>query len=460
MQITFINHACVKIAIGNATVLCDPWLDGPAFNFGWDLLIATPIDAQTVMADVTHIWLSHEHPDHFSPKFFNEIAANFSANVPVLFQETRDKRVRSFLASRGFRVIELPDRQIRAVDGLRVICGVDDFYDSWLYLGASSEAVLNLNDCNLSDRAELETIARLVGPVDVLFTQFSYAAWKGGRTNSRLRAQAATNKLAAIAAQVRALKPRWVVPFASFIYFSSRENDYLNDLVNTPDVARETIMQAGAQAVILYPGDCWRPGAGYDDGPARAAYRRLYQEIGRLPLREPGDSVPLARLKDEFEAYRRRIFAQNSPVLISLLRHVPFLDAFRPIKIRLTDLDTMVAVSVVDGFDVAPPPAAAGAEDVAMHSSSLSFIFNNPFGFDTLTVNGRFEATPDGFARMTKSLAIGSLNAMGLSVSPKLILNPRVVTLLLWRLGAVVRGMRQGRELPAPAGPTSERRPP
>jgi UDP-MurNAc hydroxylase len=457
MQITLINHACVKIAIGNATVLCDPWLDGPVFNFGWDLLIKTPMDAQTLMADVTHIWLSHEHPDHFSPKFFNEIAAKFSPKIPVLFQETRDKRVRSFLTSHGFRVIELPDRQIRAVDGIGVICGIDDFYDSWLYLSDGRETVLNLNDCNLSDPAELDTIARLGGPVDVLFTQFSYAAWKGGRANSRLRAQAAANKLAAIAAQTRSLKPRWVVPFASFIYFSSRENDYLNDLANTPDVAGETIMQAGAQAVILYPGDCWRPGEAHDDEPARAAYRRLYGSIGQLPLRGPGDSVPLAKLKDEFESYRRRIFAQNSPVLIRLLRYLPLLDAFRPIRIRLTDLDTLVAVSVVDGFQVAPP----GAEDVAMHSSSLSFIFNNPFGYDTLTVNGRFEATPDGFARMTKSLAVGSLNAMGLAVSPKLLLNTRVVTLLLWRLRSVVRGMSQGvdREGPAPAGEMPERRP-
>ena len=79
-----------------------------------------------------------------------------------------------------------------------------------------------------------------------------------------------------------------------------------------------------------------------------------------------------------------------------------------------------------------------------MHSSSLSFIFNNPFGFDTLTVNGRFEATPEGFGRMTKSLAIGSLNAMGLAVSLKLVMNFKVVLMLLRRLAAVVRNMAAG----------------
>jgi hypothetical protein len=97
----------------------------------------------------------------------------------------------------------------------------------------------------------------------------------------------------------------------------------------------------------------------------------------------------------------------------------------------------LVSVSVVDGFTV----VSAGEPDVAMHSSSLSFIFLNAFGYDTLTVNGRFEATPAGFARMTKSLAIGSLNAMGLSVSPRLLLNARVVLNLLRQLAGVLRAM-------------------
>jgi hypothetical protein len=61
-----------------------------------------------------------------------------------------------------------------------------------------------------------------------------------------------------------------------------------------------------------------------------------------------------------------------------------------------------------------------------------------------LTVNGRFEATPEGFGRMTKSLAIGSLNAMGLAVSPKLVMNFKVVLMLLRQLGSVVRTMAQG----------------
>jgi hypothetical protein len=239
---------------------------------------------------------------------------------------------------------------------------------------------------------------------------------------------------------VRTLKPQYVVPFASLVYFSNEENFYLNDHVNRPADAAAAIAQAGARPLILYPGTCWIAGARYDDAPALAAYRQVYDQMATLPLRPPGESVPLARLEREFAAYRERVFANNSRLLINLLRRLPLLGAFHPVSIRLTDLGTTVSVSIVDGFGTDP----ARGEDVAMHSSSLSFIFNNPFGFDTLTVNGRFEATPEGFGKMTKSLAIGSLNAMGLAVSPRLVMNFKVVLMLLRRLASVIRTMTQG----------------
>ena len=439
MQVTLINHACVKIALGDAVILCDPWLAGPAFNNGWDLLIKTPLTLDQVMDGVTHIWLSHEHPDHFVPKFFIDIAARYKS-VPVLFQATRDRRVASFIEKQGFRLIELPDRHAQHIGTVRVMCGVSEFYDSWLHLTDGAHSVLNLNDCAEGEDAELRGIARLTGPVDLLLTQFSYAAWKGGRANAQFRVLAAKRKLDTIATQIRALKPRHVVPFASFVYFSNEENSYLNDHINRPEDARAAIAAAGAEPVILFPGETFDSGQPHDNAASLAAYAKVYEGLAALPLRGPGDSVPLEQLAREFEKYRAGIFAKNSRALIGLLRRLPALGAFHPVTIRLTDLKETVSVSIVDGFTVAP----AGAEDVAMHSGSLSFIFNNPFGYDTLTVNGRFEATPEGFGKMTKSLAVGSLNAMGLAVSPSLVMNLKVVLMLLRRLAGVVRNMTQG----------------
>ena len=62
-----------------------------------------------------------------------------------------------------------------------------------------------------------------------------------------------------------------------------------------------------------------------------------------------------------------------------------------------------------------------------MHSESLAFIFKNDFGYDTLTVNGCFEASKDGFIKATRSFAIGSLNSMGLKLNYKLIFNYNLI---------------------------------
>jgi hypothetical protein len=45
---------------------------------------------------------------------------------------------------------------------------------------------------------------------------------------------------------------------------------------------------------------------------------------------------------------------------------------------------------------------------------------------------------------MTKSLAVGSLKAMGLAVSPTLVMNFKVVLMLLRRLAGVIRNMTHG----------------
>ena len=58
----------------------------------------------------------------------------------------------------------------------------------------------------------------------------------------------------------------------------------------------------------------------------------------------------------------------------------------------------------------------------------------NEFGYDTLSVNGRFEASGQGFARMTKNFAVGSLNALGMSLRPSLVANADVILLLAAKL--------------------------
>jgi hypothetical protein len=441
VKLTFINHACCKLLAGEVGLLFDPWIDGPAFNDGWDLLIPTPLPLDAIMAGVTHIWLSHEHPDHFSPSFFSRIAPAHRDRVAILFQRTRDGRVAKFCRSLGFRVTEMADSAPLALDhGVTAICGSHDFYDSWLHVSDGRQSLLNLNDCQLSAPADLERLARRFGSPTVMLSQFSYAAWKGGKADRAYREAAAAQKRDTLAAQIRALHPPFALPFASMIYFSNVENAYLNDAMNTPRIAAETLATAGTAPIVLFPGDEWELGAPRDNAAALAQYRRCYAERAQLPLHGPGASVEIDRLWEAYAAYRARIFAQNSRLLIALVSRLRFLGALQPLNIRLTDLGAVISFSLVGGIAVVP----AATADVAMHSSSLLFLLRNDFGYDTLTVNGRFEATSEGFAKMTRTLGIGSLNAMGLSISPSLALNFRVLLILLRRLQQVMTRLKSG----------------
>src|SRR6202012_1352924 len=122
-------------------------------------------------------------------------------------------------------------------DGVTAQCGRFDFYDSWLSLSDGTQTLLNLNDCALRAPEDLARVVSLVGQPTLLLTQFSYAAWKGGRANRAFREAAAAQKRETLAGQVAALKPRFAMPFASMVYFSNVENAYLNDAMNTPRTA-------------------------------------------------------------------------------------------------------------------------------------------------------------------------------------------------------------------------------
>ena len=135
MKLTLINHACCKVETASLGMRFDPWTEGAVFNSGWDLLIPTPLDFDAVVAGVSYVWISHEHPDHFFPRFLSQLAKTRREDVVVLFQTTRDKRVVSFCRSLGLSTRELPDGMpVRLDERVSVTCGTFDFYDSWLLL--------------------------------------------------------------------------------------------------------------------------------------------------------------------------------------------------------------------------------------------------------------------------------------------------------------------------------------
>jgi UDP-MurNAc hydroxylase len=426
-SIQFINHASVIIKGSNISLLSDPWYQGDAFHKGWNLLCETTDDQIiNIINKVTHIWLSHEHPDHFSVSFFKKFSRQINERkIKILFQDTKDKRVVQFLEKLLVEYVELSDNvNLKLDESFSVTCIKDGFYDSALLVTNKDEKILNLNDCDVTNLSKAKEIFLKTGEVDVLLTQFSYAAWKGGAANKKWRVQAAFEKLNTIDLQISIFSPKIVIPFASFVYFSNIENFYLNDAINKPTDVISRFKECKANIIILKPNDII--GGDFEDFSNKKAMKFWsghYSDINRKKI-NAYEIINYEEINKSFINYCKRISTKNNVAFIAIIRSISPIPFFSPVVVKILDLNITVK------FDYVSEKIGNSLEDpmICLNSESLNFLFNNSFGFDTLTVNGCFEeGRVGGFVEATKSLAIENLNNLGISVTPNLIFNLNII---------------------------------
>ncbi|MHC1480955.1 MBL fold metallo-hydrolase [Frateuria aurantia] len=440
----FVNHASVLVSNASLGLLTDPWYFGRVFHEGWSLLTETSdAEIKALLHRTDMIWISHEHPDHFSPPFLKRYAELIrQRGIRFLFQTTRDQRVAGFLRAQGFAVQELEEGGVATLaPGFSARVVKDDLYDSALLLEVDGLRVFNLNDCLLSTDEALADFRRRHGPCDILLTQFSYAAWKGGPGNMAWRQRAAQSKLEIMRRQIKHLQPSACIPFASYVRFGNVLNSYMNDAINRPAQVRAALADLATEVVVMRPGESQRLSGMRQDPASLQFWERQYAHAERQPLAE---YVPMDGLKPLYEAfaqYQAWVFRENSRLLMRLGHRGLKLRPFGPTRVWLLDQEVAVEVDPLKGkFET----TADEDIDLAIHSRSLEFIFRFPFGFDTLFVNGCFEERrPRGFERFAKCFVIGNLNAIGIHVGPLMIRHLGVLLLLLKKMRAVRRNTAQ-----------------
>jgi UDP-MurNAc hydroxylase len=408
-RIVWVNHASFLLETGSIRLLTDPWLDGTAFNDGWALHSPTTID-DAELARVTHIWISHEHSDHFAPASLRHIPAEIRSAITLLYQETRDRRVLRHCRELGFNCIELaPGRDYALTDDVRVRCEPFGNGDSWLLIVTPQGRYLNLNDCPARRDDQILAIRDIVQSIDVLFSQFSYAGWVGNPDDRAYRQAEAEVNLRQIVRQAQLLKPNWVVPFASFIYFCHAENFSANDGANEIDAIVDAIHQeAEIESVVLYPGDRWIVGSAWNNHTGIARYREDWARSMREPPRT-SPSVPFDQLKEEADAYRAGLRRSNQLIW---LRPLVWSGYLRPAEIYLSDLNIAIRFGIFAGLS--RTGKSQDACDIALSSSSLSYCFRHLWGHSTLSINGRFQVPPNGARQFfMRQFAIGLDNSKG-----------------------------------------------
>jgi hypothetical protein len=428
VSIEWINHAGFVIKHRNIALACDPWLDGSAFNDGWSLVAPTRFKPQD-FANVTHIWFSHEHPDHFSPKNIHEVPADIRPLITVLFQKTKDAKVIKFCHQLGFKTVELESGgpYKLALDFTLWCCrhpGADmtAAADSFLLVQAGTNRLLNLNDYIPDGIAELHAIKRFCGDLTVLFTQFSYANWVGNPDEEERQIKAAREKIISLRQQIAILQPQFVIPFASYIFFSNFENVHMNTHINQIGDIYDLIRSADTTPVVLYPGGEWRVGEEHDCRPALSRYREDFQRALTAPARHTVCNVPIDKLKEEAEKFRKKMLDSHSVLILRLIPST---------TIWIKDYKRAFVFNYYRGLRE-QPGLSQNSCDISAVSGAISHCFTAMWGADTLAVNGCFVSPAGKHRRFFSCMAPSRYFNAGIR------LDLTVTAWALWRKGQAI----------------------
>jgi L-ascorbate metabolism protein UlaG (beta-lactamase superfamily) len=406
MKTKFIGHSSILIESGKDKILCDPWYTGTAFNDGWKLLSEPKTDINDL--DFNYIWYSHEHPDHFSVVDIKKIDKEKRKNITILFQETIDNKVKDFCIKNDFKVKELePFKVVKLSDSLEIINGTDGF-DSWLCVKDSEKTILNLNDCRLDDVDELNKVKDKIGNIDALYTQFGYANWAGNPRDTKGPKIGRRIVESQLKNQIDILKPRVVVPFASFVWFCHEENAFWNDLSIGIRESYDFLSNISDKVHVFYPGDEWVVGEDWNHDEKNI---ELYAfDKFKRSMEEPkvSKSYSISDLQESFGKMVEKIKNKNDWEEILNFKESNGLDAA---IVGLTDLEIVVSFDITEsGLNI-----VNDEPHIEMSSDSLKYIMDFAWGRGTLMINSRFSAVYDKFDSFFMQTAIFYANNIGLS---------------------------------------------
>ena len=405
--ITFVNHASVIFSYNKINLITDPWLFGSAFNDSWDLISESKMQIDD-FKNITHIWFSHEHPDHFYPLVLSSIPEEIRKKITVLFQDTLDHRVVIKCRELGFYVVEMKHNKFYKLDDkFQVKCRPYLLYDSLLYLEIGEKTILNLNDCGVDSFRQAKYIHKITGDVDLLLTQFGYAAHIGDPEDVELRKIASKEKLTRIKIQTEVFNAKQIIPFASFIRFSHEDNIYMNDQVNKIRNVEQFIKkETKSIPIILYPGDKWILGQEKENNKAIELYENDFAKEHAPHRNSP--IIPLEELQTYSKIYIKKIRDRNNWAVIKLFHSISF---FKTAKIYLKDLELSITFDLIHGINESN--FLKKDADIIMDSDSLAFAFKLDFGADTLLANARFRKSGGRTMIFFRQFVIGTLNNNG-----------------------------------------------
>lgn len=421
MEVQLISHASVIIR-SDVTIWTDPWLFGKAFNDSWSLFPEPAFD-ESLYDEIEYIFISHEHPDHFHIPTLRAMPDKFKQRVTILYQHNNSDKMSTAFNRFGFPNIKLlPHREtVRLTERTSVYCYQAGSMDSLLGVMFDGKTLLNVNDCEINSK-DCARISNDIGKVDVLLNQFSIAGYSGYADRQKHLPPHALKILEKMLANHIDLDADVTIPFASFVYFSSEDNHYINEFANKPRNAYEYFTKHGKKMTVLYPGESCEVDGEHNTTASLARFDEAYKLADRLEY-DDDQSATRDEINEAFAKLSTHIRERYPQILLQML--------IKPVVVEVPDLGKTLKFSIADGE--IGDAAVDEAPDLVIRSQPLHFAFAFPYGVQTLGVSARYTLLKN-FPNWRNHRVLFSLNNAELYLSPRHFFTSKNLAFLAKRL--------------------------
>jgi UDP-MurNAc hydroxylase len=265
VELEALGQASVAVRIGDEEIVSDPWVVRKAQLGGWEAYPARgprEIEALRKRVDAaSHIFLSHDHADHFDPEFLALLAPK-----QLVVARFHNARMRSALHGLvrecGHTLHELAPGETLPLGEratLRIIPEQPRFRtNSMLLVQTPHGAVLNANDCGLNSAA-LAGIARrqrvrvFLYTLNFMANGYPFPYLKRDDLDLRAKLDEVRGQvLASFRAAMQTLQPELSVAFAGPVTFPDRVNEHLNMHPEALDW-RRMIGELSSHGAVVWP---------------------------------------------------------------------------------------------------------------------------------------------------------------------------------------------------------------
>jgi hypothetical protein len=382
MKIRLISQASVIITTSDCKIWTDPWLEGKAFNNSWSLH-PKPDFQEAWFDEIDYVWVSHEHPDHFHIQTLKNLPASFKERVTLLFQKKNSDKMPGAFKKLGFKTIKLLKHAelTQLTENTQVFVYQIGIMDSSLGVKNKEFSIFNLNDCEPNPKDYKIIRKKFDEDIDVLLNQFSLAGNNGSREDIPKIKTKAQNILQNMIDDHIGLNAKTTIPFASFVYFSSITNKYINQHHNTIDDVKAVFAKNLLDLKVLYINDeIDLADKEFDDSEAVKKFNEVQADFNVLPY-DSYPEIPFDTLKEGFEKRRAQLLQSYPGFIINKLGKM---------SVFLEDSNYGISFAMSSGLFEKEDSITKDNSDLIMHSQPFHQAFNTTWGVQTLGVGAQY----------------------------------------------------------------------